>query len=108
MEQKLRGKRKLLDDVVPPLAGATSVRQSKTGATSDLALDVDAREGLGTRALKALASLRRQEYDGAVAVLEEILAAVVKNELRRFDIRFEIQLFSNEAQRHILLVSVAE
>jgi hypothetical protein len=55
-----------------------------------------------------LARFGSQEQDVAVAVLEEVLAAMVENELRRFDVGFEVELLGNESQWHVLFVTKAE
>ena len=77
----------------------------RNGTRLDLSLDVNAREGCGTWTFEKSAGLARQEYDLALAVLEEALAVMVEDKLCCIGIRLKVQLLSNEAQRHVRFVS---
>lgn len=84
------------------------MRRQATAPVSDLTLDVDARERRSSRAFEPLSGFGSQEHDGAIVVLEEVLALVVDNELCRFNVRFEVELLGNKAEGHSLLVSRVE
>ncbi len=82
-------------------------QEADEGGKSDLPLDVDAGKGRGTASLESRAGFGGQENDGAATVLEKVLAVMVQDELRRFDVGLEVEFLCDKAQLHILLVSGA-
>lgn len=71
------------------------------GASSNLALDINSAKCAGTSGLECVGGLAGQDDDSAVAVLEEVLGAVIQDELRGIGVRLEKQFISNEAKRNI-------
>jgi len=76
------------------------------GPPLNLAFDINSAKCGGASRLEGVGGLAGQDDDSAVAVLKEVLAAVIQDELGSIGVRLEKQFISNEAKRHIRLVSV--
>ena len=79
--------------------------KGKMREISYLALDVNSAEGLSSGAIESLAGLAREEVDVGVPLFEQMLTAMVDNELGGIDIRLETEFFSDESEFHIGLVT---
>ena len=74
-------------------------------ATSYLPFDVDAGKGRGATGFEPLAGFGCEKHNGSFAVLEEVLAVMVEDELRGLDVRLKVELLGDKTQGHIWLVS---
>lgn len=81
-------------------------RNSSTGA-SDLALEVNPPEGVGSRRFEELSRVAGQEDDRLVSLLEKILAVVVNDELSGLGIGLKCKLLSDITQFQVWFVTAS-
>ena len=78
--------------------------RGRTRRISNLSLNVDSSEGRSSGAFKDVSGFAGQEGDILGAILQQLLALVIDDELSRISIRLEPEFFCDEAQFNIRFV----
>lgn len=73
---------------------------------SNLALDVNPAEGLGSCSLEVILGFAHLEVDDGVTLLQEPLSIVVDEELVRIAVGVKTEFLGDETERNICLVTV--